>query len=493
MLSDRRRNLPAAPNGGSNVNNRRTFLRTLVSAGVVATCVPSWARSLIHHDAKSATADPWAELPNILARIKPPAFPNRDFDLTKFGAIGDNKSDCTEAFRSAIAACAKSGGGRVIVPKGEFLTGAIELKSHVNLHVSEGATVRFSRDTSKYPLAFSRWEGMELMNYSPFLYAYEQENIGISGKGMIDGNAGEEFWWPWKGTKQSGYKSGPTQVPDRKKLYEMMEKGVPPRERIFGLGHYLRPQFIQPYKCKNILIEGVRLVNSPMWQVTPALCTNVTVQNLYISAFGPNTDGCDPESCTDVLIKNCFFNTGDDCIAIKSGRNEDGRRLSIPTQNIVIQDCTMKDGHGGVTIGSEISGGVRNVFVENCKMDSPHLDSALRIKNNAARGGLLENIHARNITVGQVKLAGISIDFNYEEGPSGGHKPICRNLSVEKMKLQKSEYALYLRGFANAPIENISLKDCEFDSVEKPNMLENVKNLTLSNVRINGKLSETAS
>ena len=473
------------------MSDRRNFLKTMfVSAGVIASGIPSWAEELfISSDSKQST-DGWAELPKILARIKPPTFPDRDFDITKFGAVGDNKTDCTEAFNKAIAACNKAGGGRVVVPKGEFSTGAIELRSKVNLHVSEGATIRFSRDTKKYPLVFSRWEGMELMNYSPFIYAYEQQNIAITGKGTLDGNADEEHWWSWKGSKEYGYKAGPTQMPDRKTLYAMMEKGVPPRERIFGEGHYLRPQFIQPYRCKNILIEGVRLLKSPMWQVTPALCTNVTVRDLYISAFGPNTDGCDPESCSDVLIRNCFFNTGDDCIAIKSGRNDDGRRLNVPSQNIVIQDCTMKDGHGGVTIGSEISGGTRNVFVENCKMDSPHLDSALRIKNNAARGGLIENIYARNVTVGQVKIAGISIDFNYEEGPSGGHTPICRNIVVEKLKLQKSEYPLYLRGFTNAPIENISLRECEFNA-EKPSLIENVKGLSVQNVRINGKLVES--
>jgi polygalacturonase len=362
----------------------------------------------------------------------------------------------------------------------------VELKSGVNLYVSEGATLRFTHDTSKYPLVLGRWEGMELMNYSALIYAFEQENIGISGKGTIDGNADKEHWWPWKGNEQGGYKSGPTQAEDRAKLYDMVGKHVPVAKRIFGQGHYLRPQFIQPYRCKNVLIEGVRLLNSPMWQVTPCLCSNVTIRDLYISSFGPNTDGCDPESCSDVLIKNCFFNTGDDCIAIKSGRNDDGRRLHTPSQNIVIQDCRMQDGHGGVTVGSEISGGVRNVFAENCILDSPHLDSALRIKNNALRGGLIENIHARNITVGEIALAALSIDFNYEEGSNGAYKPICRNVSIRNLKTRKTQYALYLRGFKNAPIENVSLTDCDFAGVAKGNLVENAKGVSLNNVRING-------
>jgi polygalacturonase len=472
------------------MSDRRNFIKTLlIGAGAVAAGAPSFGTSLGFADPSSA--DPWSEVPKILARIKPPLFPKRDFDITKFGAAGDNKSDCTDAFKSAIAACTEAGGGRVVVPRGDFLTGAIELRNNVNVYLSEGATIRFSRDPGKYPLVFTRWEGVECMNYSSFFYAYEQQNIGITGKGTIDGNADQEHWWPWKGSKESGYKGGPTQVPDRKKLHEMMQKGVPPRERIFGPGHHLRPQFIQPYRCKNVLIDGVTLLNSPMWQVTPALCTNVMVQNVYISAFGPNTDGCDPESCMDVLIRNCFFNTGDDCIAIKSGRNEDGRRVNVPSQNVVIQDCTMRDGHGGVTIGSEISGGARNVFVENCTMDSPHLDSGLRIKNNAARGGRLENIHVRNVKIGQVRLAAVTVDFNYEEGANGSYKPGCRNVSVERMTSKKSRYALDLQGLRDAPLENITLQDCQFDGVESGNIVANVNNLVLKNVRINGKLVES--
>jgi polygalacturonase len=440
-------------------------------------------------------ADPWSELPGILARIKPPSFPDRDFDVTMFGAIGDNKTDCTDAFQKAIAACHAAKGGRVLVPAGEFITGAIRLKTNVNLHIGAGATVRFARDPGKYPLVFTRWEGIELMNYSPFIYAFEEENIAITGTGTIDGNASCEHWWPWKGRTKCGWNPGqPNQAADRAMLFEMAEKRTPVGERIFGEGHYLRPQFIQPYRCKNVLLEGVMLKNSPMWQVHPVLCTNVTVRKMTITGAdlnresGPNTDGCDPESCTDVLIKDCNFNTGDDCIAIKAGRNEDGRRVNARSENIVIQDCHMRDGHGGVTIGSEISGGVRNVFAQNCRMDSPRLDSAVRIKNNAMRGGVLENIHVRNIDVGEVAQAGLSIDFFYEEGEAGKFTPVVRNVNLRNLTTKKAQYALYLRGFKNAPIADVHLEDCNLQGVEKPNVLENVKDLRLSNVHVNGKL-----
>jgi len=485
---------------------RREFIKGLGTVGIAACSGVLTRPSLLsaltvrpspaHFPAYApAATDPWLELPAILARIKPPTFPDRNFDVTRFGAVGDNKSDCTEAFQKAIAACHAAKGGRVLVPAGEFITGAIRLKSNVNLHISAGATIRFTRDTNKYPLVFTRWEGIELMNYSPFIYAFEEENIAITGAGIIDGNANCEHWWPWKGRTKCGWDPGqPNQAADRALLFEMAEKRTPVGERIFGEGHYLRPQFIQPYRCKNVLLEGVTLKNSPMWQVHPVLCTNVTVRKMTITGAdlnresGPNTDGCDPESCTDVLIKDCNFNTGDDCIAIKAGRNEDGRRVNARSENIVIQDCHMRDGHGGVTIGSEISGGVRNVFAQNCRMDSPRLDSAVRIKNNAMRGGVLENIHVRNIDVGEVAQAGLSIDFFYEEGEAGKFTPVVRNVDLRNLTTRKAQYALYLRGFKNAPIADVHLVDCNLQGVEKPNVLENVKDLRLSNVHVNGKL-----
>ena len=436
----------------------------------------------------AADEDPWARVPEILKRIKPPVFRKRDFALTKYGAKGDGTFDNTEAFRKAIAACNKAGGGRVVVPAGTFLTGPIHLLSNVNLHVSEGATVKFIQEPKAYlPVVFTRWEGMELMNYSPFIYAFEQRNIAVTGTGTLDGNSDREHWWPWKGQERHGWKKGtPNQLKARNTLQEMVERGAPVAERVFGEGHYLRPQFVQPYRCQNVLIEGVRVINSPMWELNPVLCTNVIVRNVRIETHGPNNDGCDPESCKDVLIEDCLFDTGDDCIAVKSGRNADGRRLNVPSENIIIRGCRMKEGHGGITLGSEISGGVRNLFAENCTLDSPNLDHALRFKNNAVRGGLLENIFFRNITVGQVAHAVLTVDFNYEEGAKGKYTPVVRNLSVQNLKSGKSKHALDVQGFANAPVYDLRLKDCTFENVERPAIVKNVSGLKLDNVKING-------
>jgi len=435
----------------------------------------------------------WEQVPEILSKIDPPTFPERDFKITDYGAVGDGETDCTEAFAAAIQDCHDSGGGRVVVPAGVFLTGAIHLKSNVNLHITKNATVLFSTDLKKFlPVVYTRFEGVECMNYSPFIYAYEQENIAITGSGTLDGQASVETWWPWKGRAGTGWKTGePNQNADRAKLFQMGEEGVPVEERIFGDGHYLRPNFIQPYKCKNILIDSVTVRRSPMWEIHPVLCENVTVQNVTVISHGPNNDGCNPESSKNVLIKNSYFDTGDDCIAIKSGRNTDGRRVGVASENIVVQGCTMKDGHGGVVIGSEMSGGCRNVFVEDCTMDSPNLERALRIKSNSMRGGVVENIYMRNVTIGEVSDAVVRVNFNYGEGDVGQHTPVVRNIYVSNVTSRKSKYAILLAGYERSPITNLILENCRFDGVQQGNKLNHYEDLIMRGVYINGQLLKT--
>jgi polygalacturonase len=424
----------------------------------------------------------WESVPSILKRIAPPQFPKRDFDITNEGAVGNGVMDCTEAFAKAIARCNKSGGGRVVVPDGVFLTGAIHLKSNVNLHLVRGATIKFSTDPKKYlPVVFARWEGVECMNYSPLIYAFKQKNIAVTGEGILDGQGSETAWWNWKGNQQ--FPGAQNQGAARKKLLEMAEKGVPVSQRIFGEGSFLRPNFFVPYRCTNVLVEGVTFKNSPMWFLHPVLCKNVSVIGVTTDGQGPNNDGCDPESCTDVLIKSCFFNTGDDCIAIKSGRNTDGRRLNVPSQNIIIQGCTMRNGHGGVVLGSEVSGSVRNVFAEDCKMDSPNLDRVLRIKTNSVRGGVIENIFMRNVKVGQVAEAVVKIDYYYEEGDAGKFTPVVRNVNVQNVECNKSQFGVWIRAYDRSPATNVSLENCTFTDVTEANVLENVKNLSLINVK----------
>jgi polygalacturonase len=460
-----------------NINSNRQQCSTISASRIISAL---FCLSLLVIPAGQAKAG-WEQVGNILSRIKAPKFPNRDFKITDYGAVADNEKDCTDAFKQAISAAHRTGGGRVVVPPGSFMTGPIHLKSNVNLYVSDGAIINFFVDPNKYmPVVYTRFEGTECMNYSPLVYAYEQENIAITGKGVLDGRASDENWWRWKRSQRG----------DVGTLGKMGDTGVPVSQRIFGAGKQLRPNMIQPYKCKNVLIEGVTIKNSPMWHIHPVLSTNVTVRNVRVIGHGPNNDGCNPESSKDVLIEGCYFDTGDDCIAIKAGRNNDGRRVNVPSENIVIRNCQMKDGHGGVVIGSETSGGTRNVFAENCTMDSPNLDRALRIKTNSVRGGTIENIYMRNVKIGQVAEAVLKINFQYGEGDAGDFTPIVRNVNMENITSEKSKYALSISGYERSPITGIRLKNCIFNNVERSNVLIGVKNLVLDNVKINGELAK---
>jgi len=428
----------------------------------------------------------WELAPVILARIKPPKFRARDFRITDYGARAGtdagNVNDNTEAIRRAVEACHAAGGGRVVVPPGVWQTGAIHLKSNVNLHVSEGATLKFSADPEKYlPVVYTRFEGTECMNYSPLIYAFEQENIAVTGRGVLDGSASNDNWWKW--ARRSGDGDPPARA-DITKLREMAERGVPVSERVFGAGHYLRNSFIQPYRSKNILIEGVRVINSPMWEIHPVLSTNVTVHGVTVDTHGPNNDGCDPESSRDVLIEDCVFDTGDDCIAIKSGRDADGRRVHVPSENIIVRNCTMKDGHGGVVIGSEISGDCRNVFVENCRMDSPNLDRALRFKSNARRGGVIENVFMRDVAIGRVSEAVLTIDFLYDTGAAGEYRPTLRNVSLERVQSTSSPRVMWVVGFPGVTIENVSFTDCTLRGVEAAEVMNHAGSVSFKNVTI---------
>jgi polygalacturonase len=428
----------------------------------------------------------WDAVPGILARIKAPEFPGRDFGITDYGAVADGTTDCTDAIRKAIEACHSAHGGRVVVPPGIFLTGAIHLLSNVNLHLADGATLRFSADPAKYmPVVFTRYEGTECMNFSPLIYAYEQENIAITGSGTLDGSASIDNWWGFirrrPGAPAAG---GPTAMADIRLLREQGKNGVPVKERVYGLGHFLRPNFIQPYRCKNVLIDGITVRNSPMWEIHPALCTNVIVRGVTVDSHGPNNDGCDPESSRDVLIENCIFNTGDDCIAIKSGRDNDGRRVAVPAENIIVRGCTMKDGHGGVVMGSEISGGCRNVFVEDCKMDSPNLDRALRFKSNARRGGIIENVFMRRVEIGRVSEAVVTVDFLYETGADGPYRPVVRNVQLENVTSAASPRVMWIVSFPNALIDDIHFTNCTFRGLTASDVVEYAGSVFFNNVTL---------
>lgn len=469
---------------------RREFVKTSAVVGAGAGLLASGlsACRFDSADVPAAPASGWDMVPDILSRIHSPLFPDRTFVVTDHGAVGDGTTDASQAFADAVAACSDAGGGRVVVPAGDYLTGPIRLRSNIELHVEEGAVIRFKQDPEAYlPAVFTRWEGVELMNYSALIYAHNEENVAVTGAGTLDGQADNEHWWPWKGKEEDGWKDGmPNQFEARDRLFRMAEDGVPVADRQFGSGDNLRPSFIHPVQCQNVLIEGVTILQSPMWVVHPTRCSNVTVRGITVNSHGPNNDGCNPESCRDVLIEDCYFDTGDDCIAIKSGRNADGRRVAEPSANIVIRNCTMRDGHGGVVVGSEISGGVHHVFAEDCHMDSPNLERVLRIKTNSVRGGTIEHIYMRNVEVGEVADAVLRINFLYEEGDAGMFDPVVREIHMENVTSNSSEYGLYLIGYERAPISNVYLTNCHFHNAEDGNVIEYVDGLETENVTVNG-------
>ncbi|MDE6510523.1 MAG: glycoside hydrolase family 28 protein, partial [Muribaculaceae bacterium] len=416
--------------------------KTLISLAAALLCFGSALAEGIAERAQKAWKDVY---PQVEARIKAPTFRDKDYNMKDF--LPKNKKTqkkdkygevlYTDAINSAIAKCSNDGGGRVIVPSGTWLTGPVKLLSNVNLHLEEGATLLFTTDTHQYyPLVLTSWEGMDCWNYSPMVYAYKQDNIAITGKGTIDGGASRDNWWGMVGNERWGWKQGQeSQRLGRVILQEWNEAGVDLFERRLGQNWGMRPQLVNPVECSNVLIEDVTMLRSAFWVMHPLKCQNVTVRGVHVQNDGPNGDGCDPESCKDVLIENCFFDTGDDCIAIKSGRNRDGLKRAIPSENIIVRNCYMKNGHGGVVVGSEISGGYKTLFVENCKMDSPELDRVIRIKTNTCRGGVIEDIYVRNVEVGQCKEAVLKINLAYEpkEVCKRAYPPTVRNIYLENV------------------------------------------------------------
>ncbi|AVR45657.1 glycoside hydrolase [Christiangramia fulva] len=436
----------------------------------------------------------WQRADEIVQNIAIPSFPDKTFNITDFGAKAGGEVDNTEAFRKAIAECVAQGGGMVLVPQGKFLTGPIHLKSNVNLHLQEGAEVLFTTDKDAYlPVVHSSYEGVELMNYSPLIYAYGEKNVAVTGKGIFNGQADNKNWWPWAGKDTYGHKDGEPSQNDENNLptlRNMNEKGVPVSDRVFGKGHQIRPSFFEAFECENVLVKGVTFTNAPFWILHPIKSENVTIDGVTVNSHGPNNDGCDPEYSKYVHITNCVFNTGDDCIAIKSGRNEDGRRVAIPSENIVIENCIMKDGHGGVVIGSEISAGVLNVFVRNCKMNSPELERAIRIKTNTKRGGTIRNIYVKNLEVGEVKEAVLKINTHYGiyDNQEGEFMPVIRNIRLEDVNVEKGgKFGILITGREESPVKGVSLKNVTIKGAETPVSIEHSEPIKYENTTINGK------
>jgi polygalacturonase len=413
----------------------------------------------------------------IVASVRRPRFPRRYFRVTDFGAVGDGTTMNTAAFAAAIATCADSGGGHVIVPAGTFLTGAIHLRSRVNLHVTDAATILFSQDPNDYlPVVFTRWQGIELMNYSPFIYSYGQRDVAVTGHGTLNGQADANHWWNWKSLE----------TPDFNTLESMADDNVPVSQRVFGSGHFLPPQMIQPFLTDGVLLAGVTVINSPFWHLNPNLCRNVTVDGLTISSTGPNTDGCDPESCDGVVVRNVTFDTGDDCMAIKAGRDSDGRRVNVPCQNVVVENCDFANGHGGITIGSEMTGGVRNVYARDLTMNSANLQAGHRIKTNTLRGGYVLNTNVYRVTAGTVGGPLLLIQGTYN-GQTGDFPPDVTGITLNDWTVDTCAGLWSIVGASAAdPVGTATLEDIAITTSTAANSAQNITDLVVEDVTVGG-------
>ena len=448
--------------------------------------IPTWWRLSIvaatlyagaNSSTKAATGD-WAEAQTILSKISDPKIPAAQIDITTLGAVADGKTDSLPAIRKAIIQLSAAGGGHVIVPAGTyFVNGPIKLESNIDLHLNAGSVLFFGPEPAPYlPVVLSRYEGTMYYGYSARITAKGATNVAITGNGMIDGNARGTFALMKGKSVGSGgelRKDGADQVPIE--------------NRVFGEGKWLRPSFIEPVDCKNVLVEGVTLKDSTFWVVHPLFCENVTVRNVMVDSMNANNDGCDPDSSSDVLIEGCDFHTGDDSIAIKSGRDKDGRVVGRPTERIVIRHCLMRSRYSALCIGSEMSGDVRDIFMEDCKVTGSA--SAFYFKGNIDRGGIVEHVRARNITVDSVRESAIRFETSYH-GNEGGHTPpTFRDFTIEDLACKNSDaYAVYVEGLDGVPIRDVTLRHITVDTAKAALWLKKAVNVRFEDVRVNSIL-----
>ena len=421
--------------------------------------------------ASAELPESWARVPVILSRIVAPKFPERDFVITNYGAKGDAATDSTKALADAIETCHKAGGGRVVVPTGTFRTGPIHLKSNVELHLAKGAEVVFSDRFSDYlPPVLVRVGGIELYNYSPLIYARDCRNIAITGPGRLNGNA--RAWWAWKSR-------------ETREFFDMGARGVPVVKRIFGTpAAAIRPSFVSFVSCTNVLLDGFTIGSGPNWTIHPVYCENTTIRHVNVDTDGPNNDGIDPDSCRDMLIEDCTFSTGDDCVVLKSGYNEDGWRVGRPTENVIMRHCFSKRGHGGLVVGSEMSGDVRNIFMYDCEFDGT--DRAVRIKSRRGRGGVVENIFARNLKFNNLKreVVILNMDYGSDTKQAANEKPpVFRNMDFRNFTGQGAPTAILIQGLEDSPIENIRFQDMTIASTRGV-VCKNVSGLVFDSVRV---------
>ena len=394
------------------------------------------------------------QAPFEMPQLERPDIPDRSFDIRDFGAVKGGEVKNTEAIARAVAACAAAGGGKVVVPFGTWLTGPVHLRSNIELHLSEGSRLVFSDRFEDYlPVVLTRVGGIEIYNYSSLVYARDCENIAITGKGQLDGNAGR--WWEWKSK-------------ETREFFDMGSAGVPVEERVFGTEEAaIRPSFVNLVNCRNILLEDFTIGGGPNWTLHPVYCENIIIRKVTVDTWGPNNDGIDPDSCRNLLIEHCRFNTEDDCVVLKSGYNEDGWRVGRPTENVVMRHCFSNRGHGGLVIGSEMSGDVRNVYMHNCLFEGT--DRAVRIKSRRGRGGVVENVTAENLVVKDMQREVVILNMEYPSDTkalTNQEAPVFRNITVRDVVAEGAPVAIRVVGLEDSPIEDLRFENMTLHTTE---------------------------
>ena len=417
----------------------------------------------------------------------PPVFPEKFYNITDFGAIEGADKKSTIAIKNAIETCSKQGGGHVIIPKGEWQSGAIHLKDNVDLHIEEGATLHFSEDFNDYlPVVFGILGGNRCYSPSHFIYAYKCKNIAVTGKGTFDGHGA--VWWPMKKYNigmQDLILKGRNRAPLSERVYDKPEQGV-------------RPRMLQFVECENVLIEDITMKNSPSWTVHPAWCNNITVRNLIIRnpVDSPNTDGVNLESCKRGLVEGLDVQTGDDVCCLKAGRDEDAWEVGIPCEDIEIRNCKASGGHGGFTVGSETSACIRNAYVHDCHFTCD-LYSGIRFKTMKGRGGCVENIDCENISINSATGSAIMITMRYTgEKLDDQSKPIenmpkMRNISIKGFKCNSAVCGINLCGEVGYDLENINLSNVSV-TAQTPIKVSNVSGLLMENVSLYEEIKSEA-
>jgi polygalacturonase len=411
------------------------------------------------------------------------------YDVRGFGALPDGKTKATEAVRKAIAAAVAAGGGTVVFAGGTYLSGPIHLKSNITLQIEAGTVLKFSSDFDDYlPMVRSRWEGTEVVNFSPLIYGDKVENVAITGRGTIDGN-GEPWWKTYREIKdQLGKPGAPRSKWQEEFARRNTARGDWPDDRRWLENGFLRPPLIQILDGKNVLITDVTLKNPPFWTINPVYCDGVVVRGITIDnpEDSPNTDGINPESSRNVHISDSNISTGDDCIAIKSGRDAQGRKVGRPTENVTITNCAMLRGHGGVSIGSEMAGSVRRVAISNCVFSGTQ--RGIRIKSTRGRGGIVEDVRVSNIVVRDLKYEAVAFDLHYTAAPQepvSERTPRVRNIHVSAIT-GTARGAGLLFGLEESPLQEITLTDIDLVA-EKGLVIRNADHVSLRSVRIDTK------